>query len=97
MLLEYAGRVRVSSERSRYAFQSSWRLWRFDFRAGTWISLAHMLCDDASYSVDFAHIAEQVLGTRPTRIPVQSVIRTKTDKEGGRAALFLVHPPARSL
>lgn len=61
VLLECAGSMRTAAQRSRYAFETVWVLWRFDFAELIWVEVARMLSNDASWTVDLAPIAWRLL------------------------------------
>lgn len=62
VLLEHAGRERVSPARSRYSFEDLWIVWRFDFEFGEWVEVVRAHSQrDMSWSHDLAFLAHRRL------------------------------------
>jgi hypothetical protein len=78
VLLEYGGRERFSTNRSRYAFDDVWIVWRYDFEFEAWVEVARAHTEgDTSWTHDLAFLAHQRLfpnGDRPIEERARPVI-----------------------
>jgi hypothetical protein len=78
ILLEYAGRDRVSPYRSRYAFDDLWIIWRYEFEFNEWIEVVRTHSQrDTSWTHDLAFLAHRRLfpsGESPVAERAQPVI-----------------------